>query len=287
MSIEGSKTGIDYQSIADAYGYKPIPEGFQPISAVDVSIDWQAGAEQRQAQQYGAVSVLNSLPKIREKPEKATITSNVPTTNGDFHFNIETWSSSRYLKLSLVNEKDQEIAYYLSTRRAGNVWDLGDRITSEAYRGKGVASHMIEATENCVQAIANVKGEDQEIVMEAGQLPVLSVFLNNGYNVVDEDKQRFAEVMGRLQAGDKKYVLASCEADFQENREHQKTWYVFERVIYERMGDEIWKNDPSHHKAYYMQCSVRFKLRKKIKAKSDDIIDEVAQVRVRVSSLGE
>jgi hypothetical protein len=55
MSIEHSKIGIDYKAIADAYGYKPIPEGFRSIHAADVSIDWQTGAEQRRAQQRFAM----------------------------------------------------------------------------------------------------------------------------------------------------------------------------------------------------------------------------------------
>jgi hypothetical protein len=186
--------------------------------------------------------------------------------------------------LQLTDEKTGgEVGQYISARR-GNVWDMHDRITSEAYRGKGVASQMIEATENCVQAVANETGQDQEIVMEAAQLPVLSVFLKKGYEVVDEDKQRFDEVTEKLEAGDPKYVLASCEADFRENHEERKTWYVFEREIYERLGDEIWKVDPTDQKANYMKYGMRFKLRKKIEAKSDDIARRIADVRERVGA---
>lgn len=294
MNIERSKTGIDFKSIADAYGYNPIPEGFQPISPVDVSIDWQTGAEQRQAQQRAAMKNFDTAPlhqsaENQRRQEALLNEGTIPTNKGNLRLSTEKWAygNDNFLRLHLTDEQTgAEIGQYISARH-GNVWDMHDRITSEAYRGKGVASQMIEATENCVQAFANANGEGQEIVMEAAQLPVLSVFLNKGYEVVDEDKQRFAEVMGKLEAGDQKYVLASCEADFTGDYEERKTWYVFEREIYERMGDEIWKVDPTDRKANHMKYGMRFKLRKKIEAKSDDIAGEVASVRERVRSLGE
>ncbi len=276
------KVKIDYGFIADAYGYKPVPEGFQPIPAVDISIDWQSGAEQRQAQQRAAMRNFDTVP-LSQSAENARRQEGlideviIPTDKGGIHLTTEKWrypNDDDFLRLHLTDQQTgQEISQFISARN-GNVWDMHDRVTSESYRSKGVASQMIDATENCVQAVANAKGEDQKIVMETAQLPVLSVFLNKGYNVLDEDKKRFAEVMSKLKAGDRKYILASCEADFQGEYEERKTWYVFERETYERMGDEIWKVDPIDQKANYMKHSLRFKLRKKIEAKSDDIAGE-------------
>jgi len=295
MNMERLKTGIDYKSMANAYEYKPIPEGFQPIPPVDVSIYWQTGAEQRQALQRTAMRNFDNVPLSRSaentRRQEALLDEGViPTDKGNLRLTTEKWryqNDDDFLRLHLIDEQTgEEIGQYISAKH-DNVWDMHDRITSEAYRGKGVASQMIEATENCVQAVANESGQDQEIVLEAAQLPVLSVFLNKGYEVVDEDKQRFAEVMGKLEAGDQKYVLASCEADFTGDCEERKTWYVFEREIYERMGDEIWKIDPTDRKANHMKYGMRFKLRKKIEAKSDDIAGEVASVRERVRLLGE
>jgi len=296
MSIERSKTGIDYTSIAEAYGYKPMPADFQEIPLVDVAIDWQTGAEQRQAQQRASMKnfdtvTLQQSVENRRRQEGLLDTGTIPTDKGDLRLTTEKWvypeRGDTSLRIYLKDEQTAaEIGQYISVKK-GNVWDMHDRVTSEAYRGKGVASQMIEATENCVQAYANANGEDQFIEMEAAQLPVLSVFLRKGYEVIDEDKQRFAEVMSKLEVGDSQYMLASCEADFKENRGERKTWYVFEGETYERFGDKIWDYDETAQKANYMQHSVRFRLRKKIEAKSDDVVGEVLRVREKVRSLSE
>ena len=301
MSIERIKTGIDYQSIAAAYGYKPIPEGFQPIPVINISIDWQTGANQRQVRQRAAMQNFDTaaLERSPVHPRRNIALLDegiIPTDKGSLRLITQKWkyeNGEEFLRLHLIdNEACAEVGSYLTARR-GNAWDMHDRITSEGYRGKGVASQMIKATENCIQAFANNTGQDQEIFMEAGQLPVLSVFLKEGYEVVDEDKQRFSEVMNKLEVGDPKYVLASCESDFRSGNEERKTWYVFEREIYERLGDEIWDiayeqlDDGSFIMSptdrNYMKHGIRFKLRKKIEAKSADIAGEAASVHERIT----
>lgn len=294
MGIEHSKTRIDYASIAAAYGYQAVPAGFQETPKVDVLIDWETGAEQRRAQQGAAMNDFDSIPlhqsaENARRQEALLNESAIPTNRGNLRLSTEKWfypeKGNTSLRICLKDEQTgEEIGQYISVKN-GNVWDMHDRITSEAYRGKGVASQMIEATENCVQAHANASSQDQFVEVEASQLPVLSVFLGKGYELVDEDKQRFAEVMSALEAGDQKYVLVSCEADFKESREERKTWYVFERQTYEHFGDTIWDYDEAAQKANYMQHSVRFRLRKKIEAKSDDLEGVMAGVHNKLHSL--
>lgn len=293
MSIERSKTGIDYSSTAEAYGYKPIPAGFQEIPAVDVSIDWQTGAKQRQAQQrtsmndFDTVNLQQSAENLRRQ-EGLLDTGTIPTDKGNLSLTTEKWVYSERgdtsLRIYLKDEQTAaEIAQFISVKR-GNVWNMHDRVTSEAYRGKGVASEMIKAMENCVQAHADNAGEDQVIELTASQLPVLSVFLKNGYEIADVDKQRFAEIMGKLEAGDPKYVLASCEADFRDNREERKTWYVFERSRYELFGEKIWTSEGSRTPVYASE-SVRFLLIKKVKSKTGKVDGEITNSRERLHSL--
>lgn len=280
MSIELSKIGIDHTAIAEAYGYKPVPEGFQEIPPADVVIDWETGAEQRKVDQREAMknfdtSRLHQSQENKGRREALLGNTIIPTHNGSLSLTIDAWvykDGIRYLRLHLVDRHaNAEVGQYLSEKR-GNIWNMNDRATSEAYRGKGVASHMIQATENCVQGYADRTGEDQIIEMTASQLPVLRVFLKEGYDVVEEDKQRFAEVIQKLGAGDQKYVLASCESDFQNPLTlERKTWYVFEREIFERFGSAIWDYDETTRKSNYMQYSVRFRLRKKIEGRSEGV----------------
>lgn len=283
--MEKLKTKIDYQSIAKAYGYKPIPEGFEEVKAVNLKIDWKRDAELRKKQQYEAMEGCSFSLRDRNFDSNIIDSGEIVTDKGNFQLETEVWVNRGikvpYLRLFLVNERGREIGQCLSSMQKENVWNLHDRITFEAYRGKGIASQMIEATENCVQAYANKTGQEQEIEVEASQLPVLSLFLKQGYEVIDEEKQRFVDTMSKLEVGDNQYVLASCRADFEQNTDNRKTWYVFEREIYEKLGEKIWDSDEFLEKNY-MKYSVRFKLRKKILPKYNDVETEIEQVHQQI-----
>lgn len=298
MDIERSSTGIDYESIAEAYGYKPVPDGYKPRPTVDVSIDWETGAEPRLAKQRDAMRHFDDFPLLQSHLDPLLKLAEldagtIPTDHVDLIMTTQKWryeNGGEHLQLLLTGSGTGADIGEFYVARDGDLWDLYHRATSEFYRGKGVGSQMIAAIENCVQTIADETGQDQEIVMEAGQLPVLSLFLKNGYEVVEEDKQRFDEVMSKLRAGDPHYVLASCKADFRDDSWERKTWYVFEREVYERLGGDVWRinyEQPDDETRvptarFFVEHGVRFKLRKRIEAKSADIVDESAGVREKV-----
>lgn len=286
MSLERFKSGINYHAIGEAYGYKPIPEGFKELPPVDLTIDWQKREDLRKARQSQAMSRFDT-PLKPSYPEKTLCTTKIPTSQGSFSLSTEKWlrKGNDLLVIHLSDETMGKEIGQILTNKKGNTWNLQDRIVDESYRGKGIASQLIHVTEECIQAYADAKGEDQVLEMEASQLTVLSLFLRKGYEVAEEDQERFAQVMSQLEAGDPQYVLASCEGDFQKNRIERKTWYVFERGTYDAFGGKIWAYDQTTESANYIRHSLRFKLRKRIEAKSKRIEDVMQGVQEDVQQV--
>lgn len=90
--------------------------------------------------------------------------------------------------------------------------------------------------------------------------------------MVDEHRQRFDEVMQRLEIGDPAFVLVSCEDDFKYDRNEHRTWFVFEKDLYERCGKRIWDRDfEDVMMSDYIRFAVRFRLRKNIDAKKSEV----------------
>lgn len=288
--IELSKD-IDYEAIAQAYGYKPIPGGYTPIAVDPLTIDWKSGSDARNKELaramrgFDSATLTPSLINARRK-EASLAQCEVPTDYDPLRVSASRWDypdkNLQFLRLGLTRN-DEEVAQYLS-KKEGKRWELSDRITSEAYRKKGVASQMIEMTEQCIQAYADAEEEDQVLELEASQLPVLSVFLKKGYKLDPKDEARYSEVMSALESGDPKYILASCESDFENGESERKTWYVFEREVYEKMGEKIWEYDEVSQKANYMKHSVRFRLRKEIPATRKGLEDISVETRTAVGT---
>ncbi len=303
---ENINNGINYRSIAENYGYKPVPEGFRSVKPVDLNINWLLDSDQRKTKQYNAMAQFDSIQgkinlyKVRNayctRWEAKLDETSLVTNKDNLIFLIEKWyrpsatPPDTTLRLEIKDQGDTGISQFILVK-TDNIWNLAHRFTAEVYRGKGIGTQMLKATENCIQAYADHVGKEQEIIIEASQLPVLDLFLRNGYEVIDEDKQKFAAVMSRLEAGDPTLVLASCEEDFQQEVEEKRTWYLFEKEVYERLGDRIWKLEKdadSEEKSNHIRHSIRFKLRKKFTSNSPGVtaICRNTSTAAAVTSLG-
>jgi|GEM_PF-2301889 len=89
--------------------------------------------------------------------------------------------------------------------------------------------------------------------------------------------------MGRLEVGDPNFVLVSCEDDFKYKRNERRTWFVFEKDVYQGCGHTLWmKNYEDVMTADYIRRSVRFRLKKTIRARQNG---DVKTLRDRIVEL--
>lgn len=82
-------------------------------------------------------------------------------------------------------------------------WSLNERFINEKYRDHGIGSVLFTATENFVQAYADVHGP-QKMIANTGQPRVLVMFLNRGFQAATPDDQRRID---RVLSGDESLEL--------------------------------------------------------------------------------
>jgi hypothetical protein len=282
MNYENPQSEIDYRAIGEAYSYIPLPMD----KPVDLTIDWNTGTEERRDRQYAEMidffTKLKATPDDKDLWKSITRTSPAILTDKDnITSGTETWihSHSKVLYLRIFHMHRGGIGQFMAANHEGsNTWDLHDRQVSEKYRGKGAAAEMLQETENCVQAYADAHGKDQDIFVDASQLSVLNFFLKNGYEIVYDDKERFAETMSKLETGDLDFVLSGCQT----GSGFQKDWYVFEHDKYDEVESQMHGLQPPSRNHLYQTKSVRFMLRKKVKANKKAVENQVDGVRGQI-----
>ncbi len=272
FNVESQRDGFDYRAIGEIYGYKPVPDGYEAVDKNDVKVKWDEVDRdilEGQADSMDSFNKIGFLPTERNYIEGLLYQSEVPTSAGGF--NLKTTKrrytdrqGADFLALQLFDNEGQQVSQFLNAKRGETRWELNDRIVDEAYRDSGVGRGMLEMVENCVQGYADCVGSSQEIFLQTSQLNVLNFFMRNGYELVDDDKERFIDVLGKLEIGDKEFEIASCVDDFRQRVKNPKTWYIFKSEMLKRFGDDMWRPAGPDGMEKYMQYSERFTLKKSL-----------------------
>jgi|GEM_PF-2458210 len=193
--VDEQKGLVDYRKIAEAYGYKPVPDGYEESPVLTLNIDWKSGEQDRieartdAIKNFGKIS-LKSLRGLPNVMEGFLARLQIPKTDEWSHVleysqRVESGSENSLI-LCLIDAKANEIAYFIAVNQSLGMWNLQHRFVAEEYRNQQLGSRMLDEMESLIQAYADEKGEDQEIVLESTQLPVTQFFLSRGYEIVDE-----------------------------------------------------------------------------------------------------
>ncbi len=287
MQISGQPKGIDYRLIAEEYGYQPVPDGFFLPERENLHIDWDENLLPRRTEE---LLMMNHYHQHENECSPAALLRRRPMRCDRQNLALETWKifdvahQTHHLSFELrfLDKLKYDAIAEFTLRHNGNVWELHHRLVEEKYRGQQIAGKMLQSIEHCIQLSANIKKADQRITLSVRQLPVLNFFLTHGYQIVEKDQERFGIFMSELEAGDPKYVVASCEDDFLAKKRSPRMWYVFEREKYEKIGTRIWERDfIDGMNSPYLKNAVSFELEKVFKAES--VVDFVRKdVKKRV-----
>jgi hypothetical protein len=140
---------------------------------------------------------------------------------------VGTSTNKRNLRFRLYNDENERIIDFFVTRDKDddNKWDLGHRLVDCAYRAQKLGTKMIRLIEASLQEISQQKGQDQELIIETGQLGVMLFALKNDYQIVDNDL--VSKLIDIISGNKNKYLLATGKGYAHDGR-------VLPGFVYER-----------------------------------------------------
>lgn len=281
---------LDIQAIANAYGYTPPPDTSEKV---DLGLEWNECTEHAEAFTNNYDDLVIDSPH----PERDYDDNGIKKKKFLLHREVfqgtnpavELLSFKNFIQgknesLSFELERNGEIISQLYFKQdTDHEWDLNHRFIHPPFRRQGIVSEMMKRAEDTLQARANSTNQEQVINVSVAQLPVLNLFLKNGYEVVPEDINAFL----KIQNADPALNIVSCP---EEDTNQEKIWYIVDRTKYEAMGErEFWELDVPTHKRKRLDTTESYiiRLRKTLKpdeAKVESIRntfrEQVAKTRV-------
>ncbi len=283
--------GFDYVSLAsDYYDYQPLSDSRVDFNGnsrfIDLGIDWEQTIESAEKIAAQFVELFKAESKIapnsrticnsRYRVEFPEINTKIRSGNNKLNLLIrkrivsddeipEMEKESELMTLAFdINGNMGQIdrTATLCLVRKGAIWKLQHRLVKPRYRGQKLGKLLMKILEKCLSELALESGREQTLVTNVGQLNVLDWFLKNGFEIEKYDREKFS----RLLSGDPQFVIKSAQKDL--CAECPRQWYIFEKEIYEKFGELIWRIDQGKG---HLRYSTRFNLSKKIEAEYDDI----------------
>lgn len=159
------------------------------------------------------------------------------------------------------HDKVAEFNFLYEANGEREVWKLVHRLVSEAYRGQGIATGMLEGIEAGLIQREQKTNIPQEISVNIAQADVLLLFLKRGYTPATKAD---AERVKRFFAADKDLSLKSSPV--LEDIGMSKHWYIFEKDSYPEEGSaeyaQLWHGSDENGEPNYLTQSFRITLKK-------------------------
>lgn len=151
------------------------------------------------------------------------------------------------IQFHLLDPNENQTHRVIHFVKKDNEWNLSHREIPNNLQGQGIASKILEISEQCISKISQKEGVKPILKAEVGQIDVLFWFLKNGYS---PEKKEDIQKTNRVLSGDKNIKLIGQETT------QNYIWGKNEELPWGKYNEE-------KYKPRYMTDGIRINLIKK------------------------